>query len=200
MTRKEVNECANLVARAFDDYDYFTLYFKEDNLRHLFQQRVIRSEFATNLKAAHMLVGRLNGEIVAVCQLHAPDHKKPSDLAYLLHGFGKVYTIGNKTLVKDWLNMDANASEPCHNLKPNAWYISSLAIDPNCKRQGIGSLMLNNIIRPYVKQHGGIEICLFTNSEENCRFYEKNGYTLFHQETITYNHESIGSWSYATTL
>lgn len=49
---------------------------------------------------------------------------------------------------------------------------------------------------PHVKESGGRTLCLFTNSESNCRFYEKNGFTLFDEKRFEYGGKSIGSWSY----
>jgi hypothetical protein len=46
-----------------------------------------------------------------------------------------------------------------------------------------------------VRQRGGRTMVLFTNSEENLRFYRKRGYEVFHECVITNNGQSMGNWS-----
>ena len=46
--------------------------------------------------------------------------------------------------------------------------------------------MMQEGIIPYVKEHGGKKLCLYTNSEINCRFYKKNGFEEFDSPTFSY--------------
>ena len=60
--------------------------------------------------------------------------------------------------------------------------------------------MLQDCLLPHIRKQGGKSLVLFTNSEETCRFYEKNGFRLFHTENYTYNGNTMGSWSYRMEL
>lgn len=43
-------------------------------------------------------------------------------------------------------------------------------------------------------------LCLFTNSEINRGFYEKNSFTLFDERRFEYGGKSVSSWSYSMKL
>lgn len=200
MRRTEVRQCAELAARAFHTYDYFTLFFEDVEVRMRYLQTIIASEFRANYRSANLLVLKDNGRIVAVAQLHAPDYKKPSDLKYLLSGFTKIYRVADKQNIDNWLAMDADAAKPCHEMEKDAWYLSSLVVDPQCQHQHYGSRMIEEKLVPFIKQRGGSRLALFTNAEGNCKFYESLGFVQFHSTTIAYGGKIMGSWSYVKNI
>jgi hypothetical protein len=51
-----------------------------------------------------------------------------------------------------------------------------------------------------VKEHGGDALCLFTNSQINRKFYQKNGFREFNERFFTYMGKELGSWSYVYDL
>lgn len=197
MKRHEIPDCVRVVTDAFSTYEYFTYFFTDEKLRMNVLHKVLMSEFSTTYGMVDTIVARENGNIVGVCQLFPPNYRKPSDLQYMMHGWWKVLFIRPQYLVKDWLKMDEDAGKPCHELiGDSTWYVSSVVVSPKYQRQGIGTDFFSNGIEPYVKKNGGTRITLFTNAERNCEFYEKLGYELFHETTINYNNNVMGSWSY----
>lgn len=197
MRRGNLKRCVNTVVEAFCTYEYFTNYFPDETTRLQCMRRIIHSEYRTTFGLVPTLVAEHNGEIAGVCQLFSPSYKKPTDLQYMLHGWLRVYMTPARQAVDEWLKMDAAAGEPCHQLiGGSTWYLSSITIAPAFLRQGIGQKFMEEYIEPYVIEHGGTEIVLFTNSEGNRRFYEKLGYQLFHTTSFTYNGHTMGSWSY----
>lgn len=200
MRWKEVKDCADLAARAFFSYDYFTLFFVDEDERMAYLRTIISSEYRANFGAAHLLVFRENGALVAVAQLHSPNYTKPSDLKYLLSGFTKIYKTADRKAIDDWLEMDSQAARPCHEHEKSAWYLSSLVVDPEYQHQHYGRRVIEDGVIPYVKAHGGNRMSLFTNSEGNCKFYEKLGFDCFHSTKIVYNNRDMGSWSYVKNL
>ena len=70
----------------------------------------------------------------------------------------------------------------------------------NEQGKGIGSRFMQEYIIPHLKEAGGEVLCLFTNSEMNRKFYEKNGFTLFDEKEFEYKERKIGSWSYCMKL
>ena len=75
------------------------------------------------------------------------------------------------------------------------WFVSR-----GCEGKGIGSRFLQEYIIPHAREAGGEVLCLFTNSEINRKFYEKNGFSLFDERRFENGGKSIGSWSYRMTL
>ena len=56
LRRSEILQAAELAARSFDDYEYFTNWFPEKESRNRFQRSVISHEYRTNYGRADYLV------------------------------------------------------------------------------------------------------------------------------------------------
>lgn len=202
MKREEIRQAADLAARAFEDYEYFTLWFPDKAERKRVQFSLIWHEYRTNFRRADYLIALKDGVMVAVAQLNPPSYRKPSDLNYLLHGWLAVYKTGDRNRIDEWLAMDAAAGQPCHDYQKTGadiWYASSLTVHPDVQGSGIGTEFIS-FWEKYVREHGGRELVFFTNSEENLQFYLKRGYEIFHQQTIEYRGEKMGSWSLRKTI
>jgi len=197
LEKKELKAAAELAARAFEDYAYFTNYFPDPEERRKVLRALLYREYLTNFGKVHLLSAKVDGKMVATAQLNAPDYQKPSDLQYLLHGWLQVYRGVDRKRVDDWLAMDASAGEPCHAYQktgPDIWYASSLTVDPSAQGTGIGSQFIAFWER-YVRERGGKQLVFFTNSEENIAYYRKRGFEVFHTQEFTYEGKTMGSWS-----
>lgn len=201
MQRSEKGACVDLAVHSFADYEYFTNYFPEESQRIEFLRRAIGSEYSTTLGKAHFLCAYHNQKLVAVAQLFHPEYRKPSSFRYLTHGWARVLTLPNRDAVNAWMKMDEEAGSYCHSLMHEGkWYLSSLTVDTHHKGCGIGTMMLKEGIRKYVLDHGGTELCLFTNSESNLQFYQHQGYQLVDEKQFHYNGKTMGSWSLTKKL
>ena len=200
MRPDERDVCAALAAQAFGDYEYFTDYIPDDRRRTRFLNAMLKIEVRINDGPADFFTAKDDGNIVAVAMLCSPEYKKPSDMAYMRAGFGMCFLLGGIRDVAAWNEMEGQAGEPCHRLGGRTWYLNLLTVDPNRKGRGIGSRMLHECILPHVKAHGGETLCLFTNSEANRKFYQKNGFEEFDQRFFTYKGRRLGSWSYRTSV
>ena len=152
LKRNELRAAARQVGRAFEDYEYFTNYFPDLKERRKVLGGVVYREYLTNFKRTHYLVVKMNGELVAVAQINAPDYKKPSDFQYLIHGWPLVYRGVNRQRLDDWLAMDAAAGRPCHEYQATGtriWYLSSITVDPSA--QGIGKQFIPRKQVPYIR-------------------------------------------------
>lgn len=196
MKREERNTCAALAARAFNDYEYFTDYVPDDKKRTRFLNTMLQIEVKLNDGPATFFTAKDGGKIVAVAMLCPPEYKKPSDMAYMKAGFGKCFLQGGIRDVAAWNDMEGKAGEACHQLSGKVWYLNLLTVEPRYKGQGIGTKMLQECILPYVKERGGDMLRLFTNSEKNRTFYQKNGFAKFNEQWFTYHGKKLGSWSY----
>ena len=52
----------------------------------------------------------------------------------------------------------------------------------------------------YIRERGGKQVVLFTNSQKNLNFYLKRGYKLFDERVFVYNGHKMGSWSLKKVL
>ena len=200
MCPEERGAFAALAARAFMDYEYFTDYIPNDQRRTRFLNTMLDIEVRINDGQADFFTAKIDGEIVAVAMLCPPEYKKPSDMAYIRAGFGKCFLQGGVRYVAAWNDMEGKAGEPCHSLGGQTWYLNLLTVEPEHKGQGLGSRMLRECILPYVKEHGGETLCLFTNSEVNRKFYQKNGFVEFDQRSFNRKGKQLGSWSYRASI
>lgn len=200
MKPDEMNECIKIAAKAFENYDFFSVYIPSDRKRPLFLRSMIGTEYRVNRGLVHYLVAKENGKIVAVATVRSPEYQMPSEKQYLRAGFWKNLVIGGYKNVVAWYEMDQAAGKPCQELGGNTWYLHLLAVDVKSEGKGIGSRMLKECVIPYVKEHGGETLSLYTNSEINRKFYIKNGFHEFHEQRFSYSGRSFGSWSYRMDL
>lgn len=202
MQRGEIREAAQVAARAFHSYEYFTNWFPDPDERLRVTFAILWREFKTNFNASRYLVGKQDGKIVCVAQLNPPSYRKPSDLRYILNGWLKVYREGDRAIIDSWLKMDADAGIPCHEYQktgPDIWYASSLTVEPSVQGTGVGSRFIA-FWEEYIRKNGGRELVFFTNSEKNIAFYQKRGFEVFDYRTIEYGSATMGSWSVKKVL
>lgn len=196
----ELLSCADLAARAFGDYEYFSIHVPNDKKRQRFLRALLRSEFRSNQNSAVFFTAKKDGVLAAAAMRCAPDYRKPSDGQYLRAGYLAAMLHGGVRNVNAWNEMEKKVGAPCHSLTGNTWYLSLLTVEPSFVGHGIGSGMLQDCLIPYVRQHGGNTLCLFTNSQRNRLFYQKNAFTEFHAQQFSYNGKQIGGWSYCLNL
>lgn len=197
MKGSDIEACAELSVQAFADYEYFTHFYPNREERLAFMRAMIRSEYRTTRRMAHFLVGQSEGKPVAVADLFPPEWKKPSDLQYLLHGWGRVLRLPQQDVIKEWLAMDECAGRYCHSLLGGTtWYLSSLTVSPDQHGKGYGREMLMDCVIPYVRQHGGTRLCFFTNSESNLQFYRHLGFEVADYQELDCRGHKMGSWSF----
>lgn len=201
MKGSDIKACAELSVQAFADYEYFTHFYPDREERLAFMRAMIRSEYRTTRRRAHFLIGQSEGNPVAVADLFPPEWKKPSDMQYLLHGWGRVLRLPKQDVVKEWLAMDERAGSYCHSLLGDTtWYLSSLTVSPDQQGKGYGREMLMDCVIPYVRQRGGTRLCFFTNSESNVQFYRHLGFEVADYQELDCRGHKMGSWSFVKGL
>ena len=202
MIPEELETCARLSAEAFYDYEFFSIYIPEDERRKRFIDALIKCELKANSgkKEVTFFTAKENGKIVAVAQMCAPDFRMPSAASYIRSGCVGAIRKGGVRQVLSWFSMEEKASKPCHELHGNHWYLSLYTVEKENQGKGIGSRFLQDFLIPYVREAGGDSFSLYTNSDINCRFYEKNGFTRFDEKKFEYKGRTLGSWSYIMQL
>ncbi len=191
-----------IASRAYQDYAYVALYFPDDEERrrglHAFMNCVMKSNFGR----ADLLAARQAGRLVGRATLEGPDYRPPTFWQSLVNDGWKVYFAANWKNVNGYLAMDEEACKPCLDYQKTnlgVWYLSMFEVDPLFQGQGIGTQFLT-YQEDYVRQRGGSEMVLFTNSAENLRFYTRRGYEVFHACEIEHDGRKVGSWSLKKTL
>lgn len=204
MTAQEIDSFVELQVGAFAGYEYFSSFVPNERRRARFLRNLFDSDVRVNLERQHFLVARdEDGRVVAGAALRAPGYEHPSDLAYLQAGVWRAYISGGHRAMSAWLEMDDEAGTPCHELQAaeeGVWYLHLLVVDAANEGKGIGTRMLQECLIPYVRERGGRELCLFTNSQVNRRFYERNGFDEFDERWFEHDGHRIGSWSYRQTV
>lgn len=198
LKREELKESVELATRAYMTYEYFTNFFADPEERRKALMAIQYRAGLTNFGKTHFLTAKIDGKMVAFAQIDDPQYKRPSVLQFLLHGWLFVY-LGTKIKhVNDWLAMDALANKPCHDYQhagSDIWYTCSVTVDPSVQRMGVGSKFIE-FWEKYIRERGGKELTLFTNSEKNLAFYKKNGFEVFDERDITIPDGSkMRSWS-----
>ena len=64
---------------------------------------------------------------------------------------------------------------------------------------GLGTQMID-YYENYIRERGGKQVVLFTNSQKNLNFYLNRGYELFDERVFGYNGHKMGSWSLKKVL
>jgi len=203
LERSELKDSVELDVRAYQEYEYFTNIFPSLKERLKAIRGIIYRSRLTTLKKTHFLTAKVDGKIVAVAQIDDPHYKRPSVLSFLLHGWLLVYLGVKIRRVHDWISMDEVASKPCHDYQksgPDIWYTCTVTVDPEFQRKGVGSKFIA-YWEDYIREHGGKELILFTNSEKNLAFYKKNGFEVFDERDVPLpGGNKMRSWSVRKTL
>lgn len=203
LKREELSDAVELSFRAYEYYEYFLNFFPDLGLRHKVIRSVLYGTWRAVMQKSHFLTVKIDGKIVGLAVLEDPHYKKPSDLQFLLHGWWNVYFSAGIKRVNAWVNMDETAGTPCHDYQHNGeniWYCSSLTVDPPYQGKGVGTQLVA-FMEEYIREHGGKQLTLFTNSEKNLAFYKKNNFEVFDECDIAVRDGlKMRSWSVKKSL
>lgn len=200
--REELKAAVEVMARAFVNYEYFTIFFPDREERMKTISDLNYCALRTTFGKTNCIVAKQNDKIVALAIVDPPGYKVPSMLQYLLHGALLLFIKHNARLINRWLTMDEKASRTCHDYQksaPDVWYLSSFVVDPSVQGQGIGTRFIA-YMEDYIRDRGGKQFILFTNSKDNLAYYRKRGFEVFHTEEIVYEGKVMGSWSMKKVL
>ena len=203
LKREELSDAVELSFRAYEYYEYFLNFFPDLGLRHKVIRSVLYGTWRAIMRKSHFLTVKIDGKIVGLAVLEDPNYKRPSDIQFLLHGWWNVYFSAGIKRVNAWVNMDETAGTPCHDYQHNGeniWYCSSLTVDPPFQGKGVGTQLVA-FMEEYIREHGGKQLTLFTNSEKNLAFYKKNYFEVFDERDIAVRDGlKMRSWSVKKSL
>jgi len=202
--KNEIPQIAELVANSFGEYPMYTLTFRdkfcnrESFIKYI--TKLNKVHISANAKKHKCLVGVKDDKIVSVALLQNPNISRITLFDYIrAGGIGLLFPVGFKRLI-NFFEISNQAHLDCEKSCKKDWYVELLAVLSNSKGQGIGSQMINDCLIPYVKKQGGKKIALTTNTEQNCKFYIKNGFINFAFSKLKWKDKSIQDWSFYKEL
>ena len=203
-TRGEIKKISRMAADSFGEYPMFDLIFRSAFSSKKKYIKYMRRLHSVNVRALQQrnicLVGLRDEQIVCFALLEDPGAQRVALQDYIHSGgLSLLFPVGLKRL-SSFFELSEIARRDCMQGYPDSWYLELLVVAAEYKGQGVGSKMLNECIKPYVLSHGGDSITLITNTAQNCRFYEKNGFTEFAHSILTYNDDSVDNWSFCCAL
>jgi ribosomal protein S18 acetylase RimI-like enzyme len=161
-----------VLARAFDD-DPVPQFLFRGNWR---RQRGLRTFFRIQLRHMYLDEGEVwtTTDVGGVAMWAPPGKPRPgwSDLAHLapvvpyLTGLGRHFPDAVRLLAA----VDRARPRPAH------WYLATLGTDPDRQGQGIGSALLQAVLRR-VDEHG-LPAYLESSKERNIAFYARHGFEV----------------------
>ena len=198
--KEEISHIAKLSTVAFGYYPFFDFAFlsafKSSEAYFAYREKLHRIHIRANMQHHKCFVGVQDGKIVSVALLQAPKAKRVSVWDYIKAGaVSLVFPVGF-TKILNFFDISEEAHQDCAREYPAAWYLEMLAVDNSMKGCGFGSAMLNDCLIPYIRQHGGKDFTLITNTELNRKFYTKNGFCEFAERTLARNGQRIRNWSF----
>ncbi len=201
------NEAAyisKLATLSFGHYPFFDFAFQRafdsENEYFTYIEKLHRVHTRANMKQHKCFVGVRNGRIVSAALLQDPSKRRISVWDYILSGgVSLLFPVGFSKIL-DFFSISEEGHLDCAEQHPSAWYIELLAVDMGMKGCGLGSGMINDCLIPYIKNNGGGELALTTNTEKNCTFYKRNGFDCFAGRSLTHDGQTIQNWSFVKTV
>jgi GNAT superfamily N-acetyltransferase len=175
-TLTDLDACANLLARAFQD-DPGAIVFDPDPARR--RERLpgfFRSFVAAGLAEAGGLV--VAGDPVAgIACWFGPDQHGPSEEAMDAHGFGDVLESWGPDASRRILTMvDEIEVQHDRRIAGPHFRLDFFGVDPERQGTGIGSALIEHGHR--IADDLGLPCYLETFTEANVRYYERRGYAV----------------------
>lgn len=200
----EVEFISKLATLSFGHYPFFDFAFESafdsENEYFTYIEKLHRVHNRANMKQHKCFVGVRNGRIVSAALLQDPSKRRISVWDYILSGgVSLLFPVGFSKIL-DFFSISEEGHLDCAEQHPSAWYIELLAVDMGMKGCGLGSGMINDCLIPYIKNNGGGELALTTNTEKNCTFYKRNGFDCFAVRSLTRGGQTIQNWSFVKTV
>lgn len=202
--RDEIAYISKLAALSFGHYPFFDFAFQNafesENEYFAYIEKLHRVHTRANMKQHKCFVGVKNGRIVSAALLQDPSKRRISVPDYIMSGgVSLLFPVGFSRIL-DFFDVSEEGHLDCAGQHPNAWYIELLAVDMGMKGCGLGSGMINDCLIPYIRENGGGELALTTNTEKNCTFYKKNGFDCFAERSLTRCGQTIQNWSFVKAV
>ena len=85
-------------------------------------------------------------------------------------------------------------------LRKPYWYMPYLAVARDMQGGGIGSAFISEGLIPYLRTQQANDFILFTNTDRDFKFYEKNGFSLLCSDTLKSHGARVSCWNFVYRL
>lgn len=202
-THDQLDRMAELTTQSFIAYPLYQVIRKEFKDEQTYRKFVYTLQYVflkAFLKYQLVFIGIENRQVVSVAMLEDPNRKVPNLWDYIRVGGLALFKYMNVFKVFDYLKLIEDTKMACKQIEETKWHLSNLAVDHAKQGKKLGSRMLEECIIPYVKEQKGKLLTLTTNTEQNSRFYVKNGFIAFDKRSISLKDESVENWSFQMSL
>lgn len=201
---KDLDELSTLLVEGFKNYCFFKetigKEFKQNEKYEEFLYSLFKVLIKANLKKHLCIVGVIEEKLVSWASLKNPHVSELKIFDYIAVGGLSLFKYISPISILKFLKFTENSHSMCNKLRPSAWYLDSFVVSPNYQGKGVGSKMINDCIKPYIINKGGLMISLVTSSEINYQFYIKNGFQEIEESIITYKNSNLRNWSFCMNL
>jgi GNAT superfamily N-acetyltransferase len=171
-----------VITASFFDYPMFTFYFPDPKRR---ARNLVW--YLGNVVKCALRYGEVytTSDFAGVAFTLPPGHTKISQLEYIQNGFlPSIFKLGFRNFVRSQACEEfvANTHEDIMRGRPH-YYLWGLAIEPSQKRKGVGTALMQPILRKADAEK--LPIYLETHDENNVKYYQRMGFTLARADKIT---------------
>ena len=202
--KSELGYIAALISSSFGNYPFFDFAFHDSfksNDEYLAYMKKLHSvHLRANSIRHRVIVGIMDERIVSVALLEAPEEREAGIWDYIKVGGVSLVSPVGLWRILEFFNISEEAQKDARRGYPDGWYLEMLAVEGSMKGKGLGGRIINDAVVPYVSQHGGKTLTLITNTENNCRFYEKNNFTIFSERMLEMKGRRIRNWSLVRSM
>lgn len=192
--KEDLVKVTELLAESFLDYPLFCVIEENQEKRYslVYELQYINTQLYIAKHQCFVVMDDRKLIGVALLKDLQKDHKDFWSYIYL--GFFRLLKKGLMVKVIQYLKLMNGTS--VFSQQENAWYLDSFAVSKKAQGLGLGSEILQCVIFSYIKEHGGGQLFLSTNTEWNRKFYQKNGFDEYKETKLTLNEHSVKDWSY----
>lgn len=176
---KDRSLVVNILARSFDDNKSVNYIVKQDNKRAQRLQRLMEYSFEVcSLFGKVYLTDDKKG-----CALIVLPDKKRTTLRSIIIDLKLIFSCTGLSNVKKALERESKIKK----LQPKElmFYLWFIGVDPEDQSNGIGTVLLNDIIEESETENR--IICLETSTLKNIPWYQKFGFTIYNELNLGYD-------------
>lgn len=169
-----------VLTAAFADYEVY-----REKFRPLFASEQSYREFLNGLHTVMvratlrhhicLLAEGDDGRLRAVASVHRIGHRPVGLLTFLRAGMWKLWRYARQLRAFQRV-FDVGSREAKEANAVPSFYLELLAVAPDGQGQGLGGVFLREGLDGLAREEKIGRITLTTNTESNCRFYERNGF------------------------
>lgn len=201
---RDLDEISKLSAQAYKNYCFYKETLgKEFNDEKKYEEFLCKLFYVwakANLKNQLCIVAVHEEKLIACANLKRPYDNELGLFDYIIAGGLSLFKYLNPITILKFLELTDKSHNICNKLKPNAWYLESIVVTPDYQRKGFGSKIIDYCLKSYIINSGGTEVSLITNSENNCKFYTKQGFKIIDESIITFKNTKLKNWSFYMKL